>query len=185
MGHYVVLVEGANGYLRENINAIGLGYHLKSSSVDILDIDKETEVLMVSRGGRCYPIPKILQKMDVRLAVPCATKRPGYLFSCNVKTFVGILPRGLCQNGTDSAFSRPMIHEDLTETVSDLYRVICETIPFHFYINGGNTISEMSSPLMLPYYCCSTNPIELDVHLAQVLKVELPYYLVRLKNDIS
>jgi uncharacterized protein (DUF362 family) len=95
-----------------------LGFYAQPKAFKILlDVDEEREVLMISQGGRNYPIPRKLQKMDVRIAVPCATKRPGYLYSNNVKTFVGLLPRSMCQNGTNSAFSRPMIHEDLKETV--------------------------------------------------------------------
>lgn len=184
-GYSVTLVEGAGGYLRENLEAVGLQSYLQKSSVHWIDLDTEKEVFIVERGKRAYPIPKVLTQADLRVAIPCATKRKGYLFSCNVKTFVGLLPRELCQNGTNSVFSRPMIHEDLTETVSDLYLVIQEVIPFHFYLNGGNTVTEMLDIDILPQYYCSSDPVELDEYLADVLQVEHPGYLKRLKKNLQ
>lgn len=182
MGYSVTLVEGANGHLRENLTAIGLERFLCEPTVGLLDTDLEEDVLWKELHGRRYPIPKCLQCLDVRLAVPCATKCHGFVFSCNVKTFVGLLPRSKCVNGTDSTFSRPIIHEDLTETISDLYRIVCETIPFHYYLNGGNTFSEASILRELPEYYCSADPIELDAYIASILHTELPEYLTRLNK---
>lgn len=185
LGYNISIVEGAHGFLEQNLISIGMGDYLGHSSISLIDIDKEEDVVWIKRNGRCYPLPKALNEMDVRIALPCATKRPGYLFSCNVKTFVGILPSSLCQNGTISVFSRPMIHEDLTVTISDLYQIVCETIPFHFYLNGGNTISEKTSMRSLPLFYCSSNPIELDEYLVNVLQVDCPGYLQRLKMIIN
>lgn len=184
-GYSVTLVEGADGHLRENISAVGLGKYLDTPRVKCIDLDTEDDVLLIERGNRQYPIPRVLLRSKLRLAAPCATKRHGYLFSCNVKTFVGILPRSMCQNGTSSLFSRPMIHEDLEVTVSDLYGVVMETVPFQFYLNGGNTISEFSDIRTLPRYYCSNDPIELDEHIANILQAEIPPYLVRLKKLVK
>lgn len=183
LGYKVTLIEGAQGYLRENIIAIGLGRYLIDPNFSLIDIDEEKDVIWVNRNGRRYPIPEVLKCMDVRIAVPCASKRNGFLFSCNVKTLVGLLPCSLCRNGTDSVFSRPIIHENLAETVSDLYYIINEISPFHFYMNGGNTISETSLLHDLPAYYCSTDPIELDVYLAGILQTEIPEYLKRLISN--
>lgn len=179
---FVTILEGADGHLRENMINIGLGKLLMNPRVNCVDLDMETDIEFYEKGQRKYPIPKVLQKMDIRIAIPCATKRTGYMFSCNVKTFVGILPRNFCQNGINSNFSRPLIHEDLTETVSDLYCIVEKVALFHFYINGGNTFSEGSNIRYLPQYFCSTDPVELDEQIAQILRTEEPGYLKRLKK---
>lgn len=180
-GYYVTLIEGANGHLKDYVEAIGLGHFFTNPNFNLIDTDNETNrVLWVSRGGRNYPLPAILKSMDIRLAIPCATKRPGFLFSCNIKTFVGLLPRIYCQNGLDVRFSRPLIHENLTETISDLYQIVCEQIPFHLFMNGGNTVSDASPILTLPQYYCSTDPIELDLLLVNLLQTQCPPYLTKL-----
>ncbi len=177
----VTLAEGADGCLRDHVAAIGLERFLSHPHFDLLDTDLEADrVLWVERGGRRYPIPAALETMDLRMAVPCASKRPGYLFSCNVKTFVGLLPRSLCRNGSEAPFTRPFIHEDLAETVSDLYRIICETVPFQLFLNGGNTISDSSPIRQLPQYYCSTDPVQLDAMLVGLLQAPWPPYLTRL-----
>lgn len=178
----VTIVEGANGHLRENLSIIGLDRLLNEPTVHWLDLDMEDEIIWKECHQRRYPLPKILADMDLRIALPAVTKRPGYLFSGNVKTFVGILPRRLCRDGKQTSFSRPMIHDDLTETVSDLYLIVQETMPFHIFINGGNTVSEYSDITSLPYCYFGTDPIELDEYLADVLNAPVPGYLARLKD---
>lgn len=178
----VTIVEGADGYLRNNLSLIGLDGVLNNSSVHCLDIDLEEKIIWRELNRRRYPLPNVLADMDMRIAIPCTTKRLGYLFSGNVKTMVGLLPRKLCLNGETSNFSRPMIHEDLTETVSDLFLIVQENMPFRFFINGGNTLSETCEITRFPQYYVGSDPVAMDEYLAGQLNVPLPDYLIRLKE---
>jgi uncharacterized protein (DUF362 family) len=184
-GCSVTILEGAKGHLSDHLVSMGLKTFLKERSVSALDIDHEQDVTFYEKNGRRYAIPNALQRLNLRIALPCATKRPGYLFSCNVKTFVGLLPRDFCQNGTLSIFSRPIVHEDLTITVSDIFLLVNQHAPFQFYINGGNCISETSDILKLPACYLSKDAVALDFQMASHLKTPPPPYLLRLRSELS
>lgn len=177
----VTIAEGANGHLKENLSLIGLD-SLLNASVHCMDLDLEEDVVLKNCHGRQFPLPLALTDMDLRIALPGTTKRAGHLFSGNVKTMVGLLPRRLCQNGEDSVFSRPMIHEDLTETVSDLFLIVQKTMPFRLFINGGNTISDACGITRFHQYYIGSNAVAMDECLANQLQVPLPDYLKVLKE---
>lgn len=182
VGHKVILYEGANGHLYENIVKLGVGDLVDGELVSCVDLDFEKDVDLIEKNGRRYAIPQKLKNVDVRIAVPCATKRKGFLFSCGVKTFVGVVPRKYCQNGRESVFSRPLFHEDLDTTISDLYLIIEEYVPFSFYITGGNTISEKKDIKILPEYYISDNAVQLDECILNVLGEDEPKYLQHIRR---
>jgi uncharacterized protein (DUF362 family) len=183
-GHSVTILEGANGHLQDNLKHIGLQDMLALTGVSVIDIDLEQNVTFYERNNRVYSLPDVLREFDIRIAIPCATKRPGYLFSCNVKTFVGLLPRCYCNSKQKelSNFSRPIVHEDLTCTVTDIFSLFATHMPFFYYLNGGNIFSEYSSLRQLQEYYFSNDAVALDFKILECLNVPPPSYLMRLKT---
>ena len=184
LGCGVSLMEGADGKLDAYLKRTSLWRFICENDVGIIDVDTLDDFTVLYRRGRRYPLPNVLREFDVRIALPCASKRPGYLFSCNVKTFVGLLPRKLCDS-TDKAlsrYSRPMIHENLTEAIVDTYELVRQFAPFDAYINGGNTFSENSNTLDLGECFVSNDPIELDLLVARELRCSPPEYLQLLQD---
>lgn len=184
LGCSVSLIEGADGKLGAYLERSSLGYFIRENDVGVIDIDTLDDFTVLYRRGRRYALPNLLRQFDVRIALPCASKRPGYLFSCNVKTFVGLLPRKLCGSADKalSGYSRPMIHENLTETIVDTYELTRQFASFDVYINGGNTFSEYSKIRDLGECYVSDNPVELDLLMARELCCPPPDYL-RLLQD--
>lgn len=183
----VTIIEGASGKLFELLSQSSISSYLLNDRIDAIDVDLLDNVELICQRGRLYPIPTILQQFDSRIAVPNASKRSGYLFSCNVKTFVGLLPRKLCDSKRQglSSFSRPMIHEDLDETVADLFFVVQDYAPFSFFINGGRTFSEYSSICDFKKCLISDDPVKLDRIIADWLCAPVPQYLQLVESVVT
>ncbi|MFW9992849.1 MAG: hypothetical protein ACFFD4_12470 [Candidatus Odinarchaeota archaeon] len=127
--------------------------------------------------GQVHFIPECLKSFDVRIAIPCTSLRKDILFSNNVKLFVGAVPRRYYQYSHAGTASRPRIHEDLYESVINIYRSIMKHSPFHFFINGGNTHFYNRDIDRLPKYYVSDCGRELDLHIINELTLEIPDYL--------
>lgn len=183
-GYYVYLLEGAAGNLRSNLIRAGLQDIVLLDQVSVIDTDLEGEVTIYERNGRRYALPNVLKDFDIRMAVPCASKRRGYLFSCNVKTFVGLLPRKYCTSRGKflAGYTRPLVHEDIDNAVADIFSLFSFHSPFHLYLNGGNTYSEYTEMRELPQFFLSQDALALDLEIASLLHAEPPAYLLRLKK---
>lgn len=175
-GCTVALVEGGNGYLPELLEGFGLSRHTLDR-VDVVDIDRLKDVDRVLWDGKEYFLPAMLKDFDFRIACPAATKKPGYLFSNNVKTFVGLLPRQFCRKGTNPSFSRPSIHDDLHRSVMGVYLSFQRHSQFDLYINGGNVLFENRPSASLDGFLMSDDGLALDVHVLDAFDLEYPEYI--------
>jgi uncharacterized protein (DUF362 family) len=86
------LAEGAGGFLQQDIESIGFGEMVKEYHVKVIDLDGEDADCIIV-GGEEHYLPKCLKDYAVRLGIPAISKRPGMIFSNNVKLFVGAVPR--------------------------------------------------------------------------------------------
>ena len=175
-GCTVSLMEGGNGYLPELLEDSGLS-RKTLGRIDVIDIDGLKNVDRVLWDGQEYFLPTLLKDFDFRIACPAATKKPGYLFSNNVKTFVGLLPRQFCQDGANTSFSRPSIHDDVHRSVMEVYLSFQRYSQFDLYINGGNVLFENRPAASLEGFLMSDDGLCLDVHVLDTFELEYPEYI--------
>jgi len=177
-GAHCAIAEGANGFLRQNIDNVGLGELVEEHDVAILDLDLE-EFDCVTVDDEKHYLPKCLKDYPVRVGVPSTSKRPGMIFSNNVKLFVGAVPRHMYQLGEQTTW-RPRVHIDLHKSVANIYRAIMMYAPFRYFVNGGNTMIEGQGEFNLCDTFVGTDGLELDCHMLLQLGVERPEYIKRL-----
>lgn len=176
------IAEGANGFLKENLEDIGLGIILDRHKVEVIDIDAE-ETEAVSIEDETHYIPTCFLKYGVRIGIPATSKRPDAIFSNNVKLFVGAVPRRMYQIGDTQVSWRPKIHEDLHKSVANLYSAIQKYSPFHFYINGGTAMDERIGEFQLKQILVGDNAVELDRFILEhIYHMEEPEYIRRLSG---
>ena len=183
-GGTCALAESANGYLRKNLELTGLSDVIISHNVSIIDLDlEETEGVAVT--GEEHYLPKCLKDYDLRIAIPASSKRPGMVFSNNVKLFVGAVPRRMYQVGDKVVDWRPRVHIDLHKSVADIFTSIQSYSPFHFYINGGLAMAENRGEFQLEERLVGTDGVELDLYILKnyFQGFEVPEYLKRVGYD--
>lgn len=184
-GKQVTIAESADGHLLENLNTIGLSAFLASNEIYCMDIDtiKFNKVLI---NNQEILIPQDFNKFDLRISIPCASKRDGALFSNNVKNFFGATPRiGYLREGEGRWRSR--LHDNLTQSVINVFDAFEKYSCFDYYINGGNAFSEKRGPFYMDRIYLSDSAIELDKKIFKKYfeKDEKPEYLIKLENRQS
>jgi uncharacterized protein (DUF362 family) len=182
-GYEISIIESANGYLEENIRFIGLGKELEMGMFEVVDLDNEMAEKLISKDGDIHWFPKCLKNFDIRIAIPSTSLRHGKIFSNNVKLFVGIVPRRYYQKSDQVGTWRAKIHDDLHRSIANIFVLLSEYAPFHFFINGGNTYIESQLIQTLPKYYISNNGCYLDLHLIRELGINLPDYLLRVAKS--
>lgn len=158
-GKKVTICESADGFLQQNLDAVGLGDKLKQLGVGVVDIDKE-ESYPVEIAGQKVLIPKFFADYDLRISIPCASKREDMLFSNNIKNFFGATPRIGYQRGEGRW--RATLHDDLAQSIVNVFDAFEQECPFRLYINGGNAYSESKGPFEIEEIHVSEDPIRLD-----------------------
>ena len=76
------IVEGADGYLQQNIACTGLEGLINDRCITLIDIDSE-ESEPVEINGEIHYLPSCLKEFPIRIGIPVTTKRPGLVFSNN------------------------------------------------------------------------------------------------------
>jgi hypothetical protein len=172
------IAEGADGFLEQNIASIGLDKLVQEYGVEVLDLDlADTDCVIVDNES--HYLPKCLNDYAVRLGFPATSKRPGMIFSNNVKLFVGAVPRKMYQHDEISA-SRPLIHVDLHRSVANIYRAIMAYAPFDFFVNGGRAMFEDRGEIDLGEVLIGNDALELDQFVLKQFGLEPPAYVKRL-----
>ncbi len=179
-GCTVSIIECAGGHLKNNLQKAGFSV----PNVNVLDLDLESEIVHYCYNGKNFTLPRVLETFDLRMALPTTTKRVGYIFSSNVKSFIGLLPSIYCQDGSNKEFTRPSIHDDLHGVVSALYATVQTTTPFTLFVNGGNSVIEGTKINALPLYYWGDDGAELDLHLVNEIGLEVPGYLHNIFPDL-
>lgn len=169
------IAEGANGFLTQNLESIGLGVMLKEHQVRIIDLDLE-EADCVRVDDEKHYLPRCLRNYAVRLGLPATSKRPGMVFSNNIKLFVGAVPRRMYQNG-EGGFPRPRVHVDLHKSIVNIYRAVMDFSPFDFFINGGRAMFEDRNEIDLPETFIGNDALELDRFMLDKFSLEPPDYI--------
>lgn len=172
------LVEGADGFLAENIDAVGLSDVVETYNVQLIDLDPE-EVETVIVGEDMHYLPKCLRTYPVRIGFPATSKRPDMTFSNNVKLFVGAVPRRMYQIGEPQSH-RPRIHLDLHTSVANIYRAVMMYAPFQLFINGGKAMFEGRGEMEWDEVLVGDNAIEMDHYVLDKFDIDPPEYLRRL-----
>lgn len=170
--------ESANGYLYNNLEQAGLGEIIKYYKVNVVDLDNE-DVDKVVVNDEEHFLPKCLKDFGVRIAIPATSKRPGMIFSNNVKLFVGIVPRRMYQLGDAVVSWRPRIHVDLHKSVANVYKAVQEYAPFKFYINGGLAMDELMGEFLFKNILVGDDAVELDLWVLREMfgHHEIPEYI--------
>ena len=183
-GGTCALAEGANGYLNKNLTEIGLSEVINRLHVEIIDVDLE-EVEKIIMNGEGHYIPKCFKQYNLRIAIPVASKRPGMIFSNNVKLFVGAVPRRMYQIDNQIVDWRPRVHIDLHKSVANIYRSIQAYAPFHYYIDGGLAMSEEMGEFPMKDILVGDDGVELDKYVLRnyFSSLEPPEYLKQLAEE--
>jgi uncharacterized protein (DUF362 family) len=177
-GARCAIAEGADGFLRQNVEAIGLGQTVAGYGVELLDLDL-ADFDCVRAAGEEHYLPRCLKDYAMRIGVPATSKRPGMLFSNNVKLFVGAVPRHMYQVG-EATLWRPRVHENLHQSVAAIYRAVMEYAPFEFFVNGGPAMIEGYGERDLGETLVGDDALELDRYVLGKFGLEPPEYLNRL-----
>lgn len=177
-GGTCAIAESANGYLEQDLKLAGLSEVIDDCGAQVLDLDFADTDLVDITGEEHY-LPKILKEYCLRIAVPAASKRPGMIFSNNVKLFVGAVPRNRYQLGDEVVDYRPRIHLNLHRSVANLYRSMQWYAPFDFYINGGLAVDERRGEFRFPQILIGSDALELDEYVLKTYfpGLEAPEYL--------
>lgn len=175
------IAESADGYLKENLYRIGLEKLINQYNVNLIDLDfEETEPIEVD--DEIHYIPKCFKNFDVRIAIPAASKRPGMIFSNNIKLFVGAVPRKMYQIGEPVSW-RPKIHINLHKSVANIYKAIQDYSPFQFFINGGLAMDEKIGKFKFKDILVGNDGLEMDKYIIDnVFKIEKPEYITNVEK---
>ncbi len=130
LGARCAIAEGADGFLMQNLEHIGLGGVVEEYGVQVVDLDLE-DVDCVDVNGEEHYLPRCLKDYAVRIGMPATSKRSGATFSNNIKLFVGAVPRRMYQEG-EPVHGRPRVHVDLQKSVVNIYRAVMAYAPFVF-----------------------------------------------------
>ena len=166
-GGKCVITESSNGYLTDNLIALGFEDILKNYEIKVIDIDLEDYDEVISFGEPHY-IPRCFKDYPVKIAIPTASKREGMVYSNNIKLFFGAVPRQMYQlDGIPASNNvpRPKLHQNLHLSVSNLFLAIESYSKFQFYINGGLSYNENIGEFILPETFIGNNALELDCHI--------------------
>jgi uncharacterized protein (DUF362 family) len=177
-GARCAIAEGAGGFLRQNVETIGLGQVVEAYKVELLDLDLEDFDCVAVEGEEHY-LPRCLKAYAVRIGLPATSKRPGMIFSNNVKLFVGAVPRRMYQVGEPTTW-RPRLHENLHRSVACIYRAMMAYAPFGFFVNGGLVMIEGYGERDFGEILVGDDAIELDHYVLGRFGLELPEYLAEL-----
>jgi uncharacterized protein (DUF362 family) len=177
-GARCAIAEGAGGFLRQNVETIGLGQVVEAYKVELLDLDLEDFDCVAVEGEEHY-LPRCLKAYAVRIGLPATSKRPGMIFSNNVKLFVGAVPRRMYQAGEPTTW-RPRLHENLHRSVACIYRAMMAYAPFGFFVNGGLVMIEGYGERDFGEILVGDDAIELDHYVLGRFGLELPEYLAEL-----
>jgi uncharacterized protein (DUF362 family) len=175
---HCAIAEGANGFLHQNIESIGFGDMVKKYHIKLIDLDLEDTDCIIADGEKHY-LPKCLRNYTVRLGMPATSKRPGMIFSNNVKLFVGAVPRRMYQSG-EGGSPRPRVHADLHRSVANIYQSIMAYAPFRFFVNGGKAMFEDRGEIDLKETLVGDDALELDQFVLDKFGIEPPDYIRRL-----
>lgn len=182
-GASCAIAEGANGFLAQNIESIGLADFIKENEIKLIDLDLMEDIETITIGDELHHIPRCLADFTCRIAIPATTWLPEMIFSNNVKLFVGAVPLRLYQEGAkDDHSARWRVHIDLHRSVANIYRAIMQFCPFQFYINGGTAATRVAGVFDLPHVFVGNDAMELDEVLLTETKGERPEYLDLLKK---
>jgi uncharacterized protein (DUF362 family) len=183
-GASCAIAEGTNGFLKRNIECIGLADFVEENDVELIDLDLEEDVESIAVGGETHFIPRRLADFSCRIAIPATTWLPDMIFSNNVKLFVGAVPLRLYQEGArDSRSARWRVHIDLHKSVANIYRAVTQFCPFQFFVNGGTAATRSAGLFSLPRVHVGSDGLELDEELLTEIKAGRPEYLDILKNE--
>lgn len=177
-GALCAIAEGADGFLQQNIESIGLSRLIEENKVRVLDLDLEDSDCVTVDDEKHY-LPRCFKDYAVRIGVPAISKHPGMIFSNNVKLFVGAVPRKMYQTGELGA-PRPRVHRDLHTSVANIYRAVMAYAPFDLFVNGGKALIEGQGEIDLGEILVGDNALELDQYVLKKLGIEPPEYIRRL-----
>jgi uncharacterized protein (DUF362 family) len=169
------VAEGANGFLERNLESIGLGEFIRLRGIKIFDLDN-VPFDEVKVEDETHYLPKCFRDYAVRLAIPLTSRRPGMIFSNNIKLFVGAVPRQMYQLGENS-LSRPRIHIRLHKSVANIYRAVMKYAPFGFYVNGGKAMFDTPGEIVMENTFLGNDALELDSHILKLYGISPPEYI--------
>ena len=178
-GARCAIAEAADGFLRQNIESIGLDGVVDEHSVVVLDLDHDDFDCVVVDDEQHY-LPRCLRDYAVRIGIPATSKRPGLTFSNNVKLFVGAVPHRMYQSGEPTTW-RPRVHVDLHRSIASIYRAIMQYAPFHYFVNGGKAMVEGQGEAEMAEAYVGDDALELDLHMLERFGLEPPEYVRHLE----
>lgn len=183
-GKPITVVESADGYLSDNLDSIGIRSLMESLDVQHVDIDT-VEFYNVSVNNQEIQIPRFFDDFDLRISMPCASKREGMLFSNNIKNFFGATPRIEYLRQGEGRW-RSKLHDDLTRSIINVFDAFERHSKFDYFINGGSAYSEKIGLFDISKIYLSDDAIELDKYFFNQYFQgdEKPDYLVAMEKRL-
>jgi hypothetical protein len=181
-GGSCAIAEGASGCLMENLKHVGLADVISKYDVDVIDLDNE-EAELLNINGEDHYLPGCLKEYGVRIGIPATSKRPGMIFSNNIKLFVGAVPKRMYQIDNKIVDWRPRVHIDLQNSVANIFSAIQKYAPFCFFINGGLATDEYKGDFRIDELLIGNDGIELDLYMLKKYYsyLEIPEYIIKLQ----
>jgi uncharacterized protein (DUF362 family) len=185
MGFMITICESADGYLSMNLCSIGLDWMTQSKFIQIIDLD-EQEYFNVDTNGQKISIPNYLKTNDLKISIPCTSKRENMLFTNNIKNFFGATPR-VEYLRTGQGRWRSTLHDELTKSVINVYKSFENHAKFDLYINGGNSYRECDGSFNFDKVFISNSAIELDQHIFDryFSNAAMPEYLIQIQKKFT
>jgi uncharacterized protein (DUF362 family) len=175
------IAECADGHLADNLAQIGLAAYIRDQSIKVLDLDLEPTTTVVIRD-EVHHVPQCLRRYALRIGIPATSKRPGAIFSNNVKLFVGAVPRRMYQLDEPTTW-RPRVHLDLHKSVASIHRAVQEYAPFTRFVNGGTAVIEGRGEFRLPQVLVGDDAVQIDRQVLDLFDLPVPEYITQLEED--
>jgi uncharacterized protein (DUF362 family) len=179
------ICESSRGKFERNLKAMGILRSVRTKSVRVLEVD-DLPTERVTVNGEDHHVPEEYLDYEIRIAVPCASKRENMLFSNNVKLMFGAVPIRPYSRPGETVW-RSKLHDDLHRSVANLYMAIEAFAPFHLYVNGGNAYDERRGPFRMTDILVGDDALALDQLVLErwFPSHTLPEYLKRLVESLE
>jgi uncharacterized protein (DUF362 family) len=186
----IIIAEGSTSKSSALVNyqKTGLIEALEDIDVTFMDLNAMESKAVKVRQTIHY-LPKILREVDYRLSLPVIklyNDDTGEIFLSNaIKNFFGLPPKKEYQLKHNSPM-RDSLHNDLHQSVVEIYEAVQQFAPFDLFICDGTTILEgfadEGRTKALGKIIISNDAFEVDMFVLNYLQKPMPRYLKELQK---
>ncbi|MFQ5979016.1 MAG: DUF362 domain-containing protein [Candidatus Heimdallarchaeota archaeon] len=165
----------------ENAEKLGIIRLLQEENVPFVDLDQDQYKIFEGIG-----IPNTIFSADLRISLPCIKiyRHSEILLSCAVKNYLGIPPRSA--HSEEQGYRRDSFHSDIARSVAEVYSKIQTISPFELHVVDGTRIlmgqENGGKEKKWGRILVGADPEEIDVALCEKFGLNLPHYLLLLRE---